>query len=681
MYALFVFGSLAMAADVTDVWVHAASIEDRTVLQSLGLGFAEGQDGKWLRMHADAKGLSALNGSGLAYRLAPREMLHDGGHLSPEEMVDELTGLADDHPSAAQLVHLGWSVEDRPIFGLRISHTDSPVRRVRILGAHHGDETASAEVALQTARDLLLDSSDAYASWLDEHEVWVVPHVNPDGVAALDRYNANNVDLNRNYDFMWSETEFRPGEGPFSEPETRNIRALGAWAPAGLGLSMHAGATNLGWVWNYTEDHTADEDLLEHMSTSYAESCTTDDFWITNGAEWYITNGDTTDWSYGRYGVLDFTLELSDHKHPGTVRMDQVRAEHAEAIRQIIQWPWWIAGQVVDEESGLGVPAVVRIDGVDQPVTTGPDGTFSRPITEDVAQVYVESPGFEPVELSLDPDEDPVEIPLSPHAFSMVTPEERSLNESGVFRLTGDATSVILGRPGHDSFEATRSGSGWQINPSLLQPGPWDITIDGTFAPRALFVPESDDRVRISDHWKEGETLYLSIDGLNEGLHAWALFGVHRTMLPLSVEADGDVVMLDTSGIPPDEPYYIIIWHSGRQLFLLDAHMSSDSPSEDTGSPETNDEPDDSGGPTGDDGDGGDDDDPPDHGSQTEDDETPSSGEQGSSTSVPPPIVGENTKLTTGCNTAPGYPALLWLVSLLGLTRMRSGQCNISQSS
>jgi hypothetical protein len=267
--------------------------------------------------------------------------------------------------------------------------------------------------------------------------------------------------------------------------------------------------------------------------------------------------------------------------------------------------------------------------------------------------------------------------------LSVVTLEDRTLTDSGVFTLTGDAASVILGRPGHDSFEATRSGDDWQINPSLLQPGPWDIIIDGKFAPRALFVAENDDRVRISDHWKAGDTLYLSIDELNEGLHAWALFGTHRTMLQLSAETDADIVMLDTSDVPSGEAYDIIIWHSGRQLFVLDAHMASESPSEDTGVAEPDGEPEDTGGPTGDEGDDGDggDGDAADDDSPEGDEGASSSDERGASTSDPAPIVGEDSKLTAGCNTAPGYPALLWLVSLLGLTRIRSGQCNISRSS
>ena len=248
MIAFLLLSSALATSDITEVWVQTRSHEDRQKLYALGLGFAESMDEDWVLMHSDSTGLLALQASGLNHRYSVRKSFHEDGHLEPDEMVGELRALASEHPLSATLVHLGWSVEDRPVYALRISHTPTAARSVRILAAHHGDETSSAAVAVEAARNLLVSPTPAIDAWLDHHEVWVVPHVNPDGIAAINRYNANNVDLNRNYGFMWSAEEFRSGDVPFSEPETRNIRALGAWVPAGLGLSLHSGATNLGWV-------------------------------------------------------------------------------------------------------------------------------------------------------------------------------------------------------------------------------------------------------------------------------------------------------------------------------------------------------------------------------------------------------------------------------------------------
>src|SRR6478735_8972610 len=62
-------------------------------------------------------------------------------------------------------------------------------------------------------------------------DLWLVPALNPDGVARDRRQNAHGVDLNRNFGAMWEPTghpgsTYYSGARPFSEPETRAARDL-----------------------------------------------------------------------------------------------------------------------------------------------------------------------------------------------------------------------------------------------------------------------------------------------------------------------------------------------------------------------------------------------------------------------------------------------------------------------
>ena len=99
---------------------------------------------------------------------------------------------------------LGYSVEGREILGTQVGNQNDSALAFRILGAHHGDELPSGELVLAFADSLLNSSDTAINTLLDEAHIWLVPHVNHDGVEAVRRYNANNVDLNRNYGFMWN---------------------------------------------------------------------------------------------------------------------------------------------------------------------------------------------------------------------------------------------------------------------------------------------------------------------------------------------------------------------------------------------------------------------------------------------------------------------------------------------
>jgi protein MpaA len=60
-------------------------------------------------------------------------------------------------------------------------------------------------------------------------QLWIVPEMNPDGAAANRRQNADGVDLNRNFPYLWapiSEPVYYSGPRPESEPETRAAMAL-----------------------------------------------------------------------------------------------------------------------------------------------------------------------------------------------------------------------------------------------------------------------------------------------------------------------------------------------------------------------------------------------------------------------------------------------------------------------
>jgi protein MpaA len=117
-------------------------------------------------------------------------------------------------------VLLGHSLRGRRITALEYGDPDAG-RRLVVVGVIHGSEPAGIRIvrALERRRP----PADAL--------LWLVPDLNPDGVAAGTRQNAHGVDLNRNFPWRWQPLGPRgaleySGAHALSEPESRLMRRL-----------------------------------------------------------------------------------------------------------------------------------------------------------------------------------------------------------------------------------------------------------------------------------------------------------------------------------------------------------------------------------------------------------------------------------------------------------------------
>jgi len=121
--------------------------------------------------------------------------------------------------AAPQPLAIGHSVRGRPIVAYERGDRSAPATLV--VGVIHGSEPAGLAVISRLRR-----------MPLPPHvHLWLVPTVNPDGLAAGTRQNAHGVDLNRNWPVAWARNG-RPWDGaysgprPLSEPENRAMRAF-----------------------------------------------------------------------------------------------------------------------------------------------------------------------------------------------------------------------------------------------------------------------------------------------------------------------------------------------------------------------------------------------------------------------------------------------------------------------
>jgi len=135
-----------------------------------------------------------------------------GGVLAVALVVLQTAVAAAADPAGRRQTVLGRSVDGRPVVAVESGDLDSP-RRVLVVGCIHGNETAGIAIANRLLR----------ISPPRELDLWIVPVLNPDGVAARTRGNAHGVDLNRNFPWRWQRLSglFYSGPRPLSEPESR----------------------------------------------------------------------------------------------------------------------------------------------------------------------------------------------------------------------------------------------------------------------------------------------------------------------------------------------------------------------------------------------------------------------------------------------------------------------------
>lgn len=263
------------------------------------------------------------------------------GYHSAASLEEELRQLAEARPDIAELKEIGRSIEGRPILALRIGDRRGGVPKVLFMGCHHAREWIAVEVPFLLAKELVeLADESPITSWLSGGEVWVTPMVNPDGhehSRANERLWRKNrrqnqdgsfgVDPNRNYGYMWgtlniSTSSHVPSDetyvGPraFSEPETQAVRDLVACERFAGVITYHSYSQLILYPWGYTDTAVSDVPDRELMSGLAAEMQVLIRevhgvvYTPQQSSELYPTAGDTTDWTYGIYGIPSFTIEL-----------------------------------------------------------------------------------------------------------------------------------------------------------------------------------------------------------------------------------------------------------------------------------------------------------------------------------------------------------------------------------
>ena len=317
-----------------------------------------------------------------------------GEYHSYEEITSDLAGWADAYPDITELVSMGQSVQGRELWALKI--TDNPdveesEPEIQWIGGHHGNETISIEVPYYMADHLLANyGPDPDVTWLvDEREIWIVPMLNPDGHTAGSRYNAQGIDLNRDYlcpNGINAATAF-------SAPETRALRDFNVGMNPVTSLTFHSGAVYVNYLWDYTSVPTPEEPMIITLSNTYASYS---GYTVINGYDWYVVYGSCQDWCYDTRGEIDWTIELSFTKDPPSSKIDSIFEENRDAMLYLARCSGrGIRGLVTDAGTGEPISATISIPEIGKDVYTDPGvGDYHRMVESGTYTVVCSADGY-----------------------------------------------------------------------------------------------------------------------------------------------------------------------------------------------------------------------------------------------------------------------------------------------
>lgn len=227
---------------------------------------------------------------------------------------------------------IGNTIEGRPMRVIKVSdnpEVDEDEPEIFFNGLVHAREPITMEICLALL-DLLTSHygiDPQITNLVNSREIFIMPVFNVDGYVYNQQTNPSGggmwrknrrlnsggsygIDLNRNFGFNWGynnigssptqSSETYRGTGPFSEPETENVRQFCNSRYFGIAQNFHSYADLMlySWsipppIWGYTPDNATFVAMSQYMQqwTGYEY-----------GPPWeilYEVNGDANDWMYG----------------------------------------------------------------------------------------------------------------------------------------------------------------------------------------------------------------------------------------------------------------------------------------------------------------------------------------------------------------------------------------------
>ena len=333
-----------------------------------------------------------------------------------------------DYPNLCKLDSIGTTVEGRKLYVVKISDNvsdDEAEPEFFYTSTMHGDEVTGYVLMLRLIDYLLsqYNTNTRIKDIVDNMAIYINPNANPDGtyyagnnsISGSRRYNANGVDINRNF------PDPRAGNHPNGytswEPETQAMMDFASQHRFTASANFHGGIelANYPWdTWTSTQRKHADHNWYYTVSRAYADTAqkyspagyfTGEDNGVTHGGDWYVVAGGRQDYMNYWHHCREITLEISNVMLLSSDLLTAYWDYNKESILNYMEvCNGGIQGIIRDEENNP-IKAKVYISAHDKDssevYSNNTNGFYARPIEPGTWNVTYSAVGYESQEHAL----------------------------------------------------------------------------------------------------------------------------------------------------------------------------------------------------------------------------------------------------------------------------------------
>ncbi len=328
------------------------------------------------------------------------EMREWDSYPSYSTYVEMMNQFAIDYPNLCTVESIGTSVDNRELLVAKISDNvsiEEAEPKFFYSGQMHGDEIVCSILFLRLIDYLLSNygTDQEITDIVNNTQIFINPLSNPDGlytdndntINGATRYNANGVDLNRNFPAPTGDDH--PDDNAW---QVENIAMMDFASQHNFVMSSnsHSGAVVINYPWDTWSRLHTDDAWFQFVSRIYADTVhenapspymTDFENGITNGYAWYQTLGSRQDWFNYERNCREITIELSFNK---TVPANQLNAHWDYNYQAMIEWlkqvNYGIKGIVTDNS---GNPVEAKIEILDHDLDQDRSFVFSSPLLGD----------------------------------------------------------------------------------------------------------------------------------------------------------------------------------------------------------------------------------------------------------------------------------------------------------